>query len=171
MFLVPLKGRQISTLTNIKKEPYIHSPKTTLFHMACKNWDMDIIEHTHIGGQHLGWDWPGHGKPTMQAFRCLTHFFVSWLKSLSLQPRQVRPRSLNLTCSATRSAASQMLRASQHPADWANVARMASNTSESWVYNSLLRHVLSTTKAQAQETRGRVGGATAYMQLRRSFRD
>ena len=28
IFLVPPKGHQVYTLTNIKKEPYIHSPKT-----------------------------------------------------------------------------------------------------------------------------------------------
>ena len=30
IFLVPPKGHQVSTLTNIKKEPYIHSPKTEI---------------------------------------------------------------------------------------------------------------------------------------------
>ena len=30
VFLVPPKGHPIYTLTNIKKEPYIHSPKTVI---------------------------------------------------------------------------------------------------------------------------------------------
>ena len=34
IFLVPPKGHTIYALTNIKKEPYIHSPMKTLCHIG-----------------------------------------------------------------------------------------------------------------------------------------